>query len=361
MDDQNNLNNSNQNPLNPMDSSTVAPNPKPVTQEIPDTNPQPSEEQKPIQEVKNDENISTFAAMDSSSFSNPVMPVVGETPEENLSNENETNLPNTDFSQTLANDMSSKKKPGGKLIATILGILMLLIGVGAGVVLLRQQQDIREKASEEYPSCTLPNGVTAPCQPCTKGGTFVDPKSGATLSCSVDANGNKVATTDDKGNVISCASGWYKCTVDDPGVYSVACCKVGTATNPPTSNPSSRPSSNPSPSTSPIPSPSTPPTMSCGEVKAYDTSWNLLTSTDLANLSEGEIIRLTISGGTTANQANYDKARFTINNVLKPETTNIKPSSSPKQFFIEYTIPANTTTFNVKAEIHHTTGGWIGL
>jgi len=352
MDEQNNLNNSNQNPSNPMDSSTVVPNPKPVTQEIPDTNPQPLNNEKP-EEIKNEENMSNFATMDSSTFPTTVMPVTEVEENQNQPDNSGVNLPNADFSQTLTNDMESKKKPGGKLIATILGILMLLVGVGAGVVLLRQQQDIREKASEEYPTCTLPNGVKAPCTSCTS--NWED--DGVVGNCTDKVTGRDPST----GYITSCAAGYYLCTVDSAGVYAAACCKVGSGTNPPTSNPSSRPSSNPSPSSSPIPSPSTPPTMSCGEVKAYDTSWNLLTSNDLTSLSEGEIIRLTISGGTTSDQAKYDKARFTINGTLKPETTNIKPSSSPKQFFIEYTIPANTTSFNVKAEIHHTTGGWIGL
>ena len=41
-----------------------------------------------------------------------------------------------------------KKKFGGKrVIATILGLLVLVGGLGAGVILLRQQQDIREKAA----------------------------------------------------------------------------------------------------------------------------------------------------------------------------------------------------------------------
>ncbi|TEU02744.1 hypothetical protein E3I18_00430, partial [Candidatus Woesebacteria bacterium] len=40
-----------------------------------------------------------------------------------------------------------KGKVGKKVIATILGILFLVGGVSAGVILVQQQQDIREKAA----------------------------------------------------------------------------------------------------------------------------------------------------------------------------------------------------------------------
>ena len=40
-----------------------------------------------------------------------------------------------------------KKKFSGKMIATILGILVLVGSIGAGIILVGQQQDIREKAN----------------------------------------------------------------------------------------------------------------------------------------------------------------------------------------------------------------------
>lgn len=49
-----------------------------------------------------------------------------------------------------------KKKFGGKrVVATILGLLVLVGGLGAGIVLVRQQQDIREKAA-----------IAEPCKAC---------------------------------------------------------------------------------------------------------------------------------------------------------------------------------------------------
>ena len=92
----------------------------------------------------------------------------------------------------------------------------------------------------------------------------------------------------------------------------------------------------------------------CTAVKAYDTNWNLLTGVQLSNLSAGSVVRFTISG-TPADQ--IDKARFTINGVLKPETTNKKPGTN--EYYFEYTIPAGVSSFTVTAQIHHLTLGWF--
>lgn len=52
-----------------------------------------------------------------------------------------------------------RKKFGGKrFIATILGLLVLVGGLGAGVILVRQQQDIREKAATDANACERAGG-----------------------------------------------------------------------------------------------------------------------------------------------------------------------------------------------------------
>jgi len=94
---------------------------------------------------------------------------------------------------------SPKKKFGGKrVIATILGLLVLVGGLGAGVILVRQQQDIREKAAGPGQSCTV-SGQTGTC---TTGGactlankTFKGTSSGGCVSpagqnigCCIDCN-----------------------------------------------------------------------------------------------------------------------------------------------------------------------------
>jgi hypothetical protein len=49
-------------------------------------------------------------------------------------------------------------------------------------------------------------------------------------------------------------------------------------------------------------------------------------------------------------------ARFTINGVLKPDTATKRPGTN--DLCQNFAIPAATTTFNVNAQIHHTTLGW---
>ncbi|MEK7061283.1 MAG: hypothetical protein AAB954_01330, partial [Patescibacteria group bacterium] len=52
----------------------------------------------------------------------------------------------TDIPPTISNPQTPKRK-SGRILATILGILLLVGAVGTGVVLIGQNQDIREKAS----------------------------------------------------------------------------------------------------------------------------------------------------------------------------------------------------------------------
>ncbi len=62
--------------------------------------------------------------------------------------QNPTNsIPQPQTDGTVTDPNTGKRFPGRKIIPTILGILLLLGGVGAGLVLVRQQQDIREKAA----------------------------------------------------------------------------------------------------------------------------------------------------------------------------------------------------------------------
>jgi len=60
--------------------------------------------------------------------------------------------PNLDMSAVTST--APKKKFDGKRIATILGILVLVGGLGTGAFLVKQQQDIREKAAQCSNHCT---------------------------------------------------------------------------------------------------------------------------------------------------------------------------------------------------------------
>jgi len=88
----------------------------------------------------------------------------------------------------------SKRKPRYILGAILL--VMLLVSITATYWLTQQNQDIRQQAADsEYESCMLPNGVVAPCTPCTINGTRTI--NGVEFNCGDEAD------KDDDGNVIS--------------------------------------------------------------------------------------------------------------------------------------------------------------
>jgi hypothetical protein len=91
-------------------------------------------------------------------------------------------------------------------------------------------------------------------------------------------------------------------------------------------------------------------TTMCDVIKAYDENWKLLTSTELANLSTGDKVYFTVVGTTESGE--FDKARFTINEEVRDETTNVKPDSDPKEYYDQYTIPEDSPTFVVNAQLH---------
>ncbi len=96
------------------------------------------------------------------------------------------------------------------------------------------------------------------------------------------------------------------------------------------------------------------PTAQCQNIKAYSPTWVLLSSTQLSALTTGSKVNLCATGYAT--EGSFDKAIFTINNVVQSETTLVRPTSN--DFCQPYTIPAETTTFNITAQIHHITLGW---
>lgn len=114
-----------------------------------------------------------------------------------------------------------RKMSGGKIVGAILGLLLLVGGIGAGVLLVQQQQDIREKAaptpgSEVDPSCQpgeeqTENCVREPSQAgtrtriCTEGGNW-----GAWGECVVaDTDGSTCRSLTSGAN---CVSDSWSCT-----------------------------------------------------------------------------------------------------------------------------------------------------
>lgn len=135
-----------------------------------------------------------------------------------------------------------KKFGGGKIIATILGVLLLLGGVGAGIYLTQQQQLFQQKAQEA--GCSCPDGTGASCNTnCNTGDVVGDqiycatcgPNGGPTICASGYApNSNNTAcestttTTDGGGSVcIGCVNN----VGEQQGMHNVTDLKV-TLTSP---------------------------------------------------------------------------------------------------------------------------------
>jgi len=101
------------------------------------------------------------------------------------------------------------------------------------------------------------------------------------------------------------------------------------------------------------PSPSTTPSeASCHTLRAYNTSWQQLSSSDLASLRPGNQVYFAVLGSGSG----IDKARFRINGGNWQETTNKKIGT--EEFYISYTIPKGVINFTVQAEVHYPTLGW---
>ncbi len=88
-------------------------------------------------------------------------------------------------------------------------------------------------------------------------------------------------------------------------------------------------------------------------IKAYDTNWNALSASQLSQLRSGDKVRFATLGQPAAE---FTKARFRINQGSWQETTTKKPNTD--EFYLEYAIPANITNFKIEAEAYHRDQGW---
>lgn len=98
------------------------------------------------------------------------------------------------------------------------------------------------------------------------------------------------------------------------------------------------------------------PVAQCQNILAYNNNWVLLTNTQLTQTKAGDQLYYCVTG--FANVGTFDKARFTINGVLNPETTLLRPTTTT-DYCQAYTVPAAVYDFNIVGEIHHTTLGWV--
>lgn len=195
----------------------------------------------------------------------------------------------------------------------------------------------------------------------------------ATHQSCIDQNREWCANVMPGQGMTCCEPGWV-CNPDGEGCVQLSgpTSGPGTGTNAPvpTKSPSPVPvrTPSPTPSATPSPTPTATPTRSpsptpsatpivaqCVSTNIYTPAWTPVTIADFYNLPAGAQVYFCTQG--TTNGLTFDKARFTINGVLRPEVTLQRPGGT--DFCDLYTIPANTYSFTVQGEIHHTTLGWL--
>ncbi len=239
-----------------------------------------------------------------------------------------TDVPPTIITSTA--DSGSPKKKFPKQIAAVLGIVVLLLGVVAGVVLVRSQQLNNASAWEcslytfglgQDGSVTVQNGSSTN-QPQQEAQVYINDI--LIERFTVPALNAGAGTT----------LGSVSVPQDEPYTWKIQgtldCQNVGSVGGN---------------SDSAI----------CLNVVAYDTQWNVLSASELSELNEGDTVRFAVSG--TATTGTIDSARFRINSGTPVETTEKKPGS--EEFFVEYEIPASTQSFSISAQLHHNTAGWF--
>jgi hypothetical protein len=242
------------------------------------------------------------------------------------------------------------KKYGGKrIIATILGILLLVGGVGAGIVLTQQPQIFKQKAEVVTTYSCANDSNCANGYKC-EGGICVGNSDTSSCGRNEDPDAPVCCTNPTcEGEIVCEPPNRKECKSSGGG--GTYWCMIGpswdcVSPGGPTATPGP---GGPNPTQTPAAS-----RASCSNVKTYNSSWSLLGSTDLSNLKAGASVNFCATG--TATSGSFDKAKFTINGVAQSETTVKRPGSS--DFCQSYVIPSGTANFAVTAQIHHATLGW---
>ena len=231
-----------------------------------------------------------------------------------------------------------KKFAGGKVIATILGLFLLVGGVGAGVFLTGQNQNISEKATGNY---TELGGNGTYCTKARSGcdvGSLYPGKYVAHYHCNTTDPGPNGCGDEVPGEeAVQSATFSFNCGSEqiDAGpnlganefisrIYETPC---------------------------------EPGSLQCiNAIVLYSEQGTMIT--DLGTLKAGQKVFITIPIAYGANNTlNFTKARFTVNGVLRPEVTHHKKFQVADVFYDEYTVTSGTT--NILAEVYYA-GAWYG-
>src|SRR3989344_4640431 len=174
----------------------------------------------------------------------------------------------------------SPKKGVKGIFATIIIVVFLALSVVAGVLLVRQNQNVQEKAGNTM----CPAGEACPYAK--------DPN--LLLSCHpVDGDGTTTdSVCDGTGRVETCGVGWTKYCCPAAGA---AWTTDMTACTSPTPTPTKSPTPTPTKSPTPTPSPTPPSTAyRCNRIRAYDDQWNLITA--FSEIKPGDSLFFTVQG-----------------------------------------------------------------
>ncbi len=173
-------------------------------------------------------------------------------------------MPDSDIKIVGLSNGGSKKKANWKIIGAIIGIIVLSVGVIAGIFLVRQQQDIREKASGD---CDNPASIVQ----CPR-------SDGAIVTCNPpDRNNNaQIQLCNSTGRVEMCGVGsnvkQYCCPA--PGAawtLDMTACAVA-PTNTPTATPTRTPTATPTATPTRTPTPTATSTGTGGSKTATPTA-----------------------------------------------------------------------------------------
>lgn len=232
----------------------------------------------------------------------------------------------------------AKRSVRGKIIATVLGIVLLVGGVAAGVLLVQRQQEFREKATVDDICTQSPN-------------CFVIDNPGDSGSFPVEGIVFNVYLTADQVHS-------FTPTVQDVGCYSVEIEDDHINWERQGTDPECEEifslqvwmleDGGGGEEASPIEA-------ICNNIIIYDTEWNQLSADDLGELAAGDTIRLAVGGST--NEGEIDMVKFTINE------TELAPTSTKRddtgEFYEEYVVPEGIEQISVSVQMHHTELGWF--
>lgn len=235
-----------------------------------------------------------------------------------------------------------QNKPG--FFFKFLSFTSLALVFTLSFLIVKPYGNVKPASAYSYPLPTPPSSVSAQCGTC---------QPGYACSCSE-------WLFDWENNVAppgSCACEFVS-PGQEPCVHTI--CPVNTSCYDPgdgdatyclpNENPTPNPTSGGGGGSTPTPIPLA---LSCLDVKAYTQAFVLHTPTTLSALRAGDTVNFCVRG--SANLGTFIKARFTINGVLRPETTTIRPGTT-SEFCDLYTVPANTFNFTVSGQIQHSTG-----